>query len=426
MNMALQFDRELLRAQARSTRYLAITLNAPAAPPRDPAAIRTPLHVGLVLDRSGSMDIEDRFILARDATARALMMLHPEDHFTLVVYDSTIDILAPATPATTSAIHAAIAALQTIAPRGSTDLHGGWMAAATQLQQTRQPDALHRILLLTDGHANAGETSRAALGDLSTSLKSTGIATTTFGVGGDFDEELLSAIALAGGGSCYYMQSGPQIEDLLTSELGEALDIVCRDILVQLALPPGASATLLNHYRTTQVDGDNELHLHVGDLSAHQAVTLLVAITFPEGPVGTSTSVRVALSASDGISNVMEQEISWRYADHAANNAQPRNVAVDREVATQYAALARRDAVAANRHHDFETARERLGATARRIRGYANGDPILEALWRELETEQQDYSSRALNPLELKANFFNAEFSRRSRLPDGKSRRREP
>ncbi|MEI6739555.1 MAG: hypothetical protein WCK74_04505 [Gemmatimonadaceae bacterium] len=50
MNMALRSDRALLCAQARSTRYLAITRHAPAAPPRNPAE-------------------------ARDATARALRQL---------------------------------------------------------------------------------------------------------------------------------------------------------------------------------------------------------------------------------------------------------------------------------------------------------------------------------------------------------------
>jgi len=52
MQMSLRTDRALLRATARSTRYLLVSLTAPTTAPRDG---RTPIHVGIVLDRSGSM-----------------------------------------------------------------------------------------------------------------------------------------------------------------------------------------------------------------------------------------------------------------------------------------------------------------------------------------------------------------------------------
>ena len=41
------------------------------------------------------MDGERKFELARDAVEQALRMLHPEDRFTLVVYDEQVDVLVP-------------------------------------------------------------------------------------------------------------------------------------------------------------------------------------------------------------------------------------------------------------------------------------------------------------------------------------------
>ena len=57
MQLSLRTDRSLLRATARSTRYLQVTLTAPTAPPRDDSGqqARPPVHIGIVLDRSGSM-----------------------------------------------------------------------------------------------------------------------------------------------------------------------------------------------------------------------------------------------------------------------------------------------------------------------------------------------------------------------------------
>src|SRR4051812_10873777 len=100
MHLSLRTDRSLLRSAARSTRYLMISLTAPTAPPR---ANRLPVNVGLVLDRSGSMDGERKFDLAREAVVQSLRMLRPEDRFTLVVYDTEIDVLVPSTFATREA-----------------------------------------------------------------------------------------------------------------------------------------------------------------------------------------------------------------------------------------------------------------------------------------------------------------------------------
>ena len=95
MQLSLRTDRSLLRANARSARYLHISLIAPTAEPR---AGRLPVSIGIVLDRSGSMDGERKFSLARDAVEQSIRMLRPEDRFTLVVYDEEVDTLVAATP----------------------------------------------------------------------------------------------------------------------------------------------------------------------------------------------------------------------------------------------------------------------------------------------------------------------------------------
>ena len=55
-------------------------------------------------------------------------------------------------------------------------------------------------------------------------LRARGVSTTTFGVGDDFDEVLLQAMAAAGGGHFYYIATAAAIRDLVTSEVGETLD----------------------------------------------------------------------------------------------------------------------------------------------------------------------------------------------------------
>ncbi|MDB4887024.1 MAG: hypothetical protein JWN79_2462 [Gemmatimonadetes bacterium] len=423
MQLSLRTDRSLLRSATRSTRYLMISLTAPTAPPR---ANRPPVNVGLVLDRSGSMDGERKFELARQAVEESLRMLHPDDRFTLVVYDTEVDVLAQSTFATAEAKRLALGRLTEVGPRGGTDLHAGWVAGAGEIAARLSADSVNRVLLITDGLTNSGVVEPSALAAQAAELRRCGMATSTFGVGADFDERLLRDIAHEGGGQFYFIQTPRQIPDLLTSELGEALEVVVRDAALQVTLPAGAEAEPLNRHRFVRVQGDNELRVELGDLASGQEVRVVVRVRFATGRRHDGAVVGVALTERSSMAADHLVEMSWVYANHAENDAQPRDRAVDHEVAALYAARARAEATEANRAGDYPRARRVLDRTAQRIRGYANGDATLEALWRALLAEVEMFSERSMSAMELKSAFFVAESASKGRTPDGKARRARP
>jgi Mg-chelatase subunit ChlD len=428
MTLLAKSDRSLIRAQASSARYLLVEAIAPVSPAR---SARLPVNVALVLDRSGSMAGERKFTLARQAVEQALRMLRPEDRFSLVVYDSEIDVLARSTFATADARRQALAALDAVEPRGSTNLFGGWMRGCEQVAEFLSDDGVSRVLLLTDGLANAGETDRDVLARHAGELRQRGIATSTFGVGDDFDERLLRDIAHEGGGHFYFIEQPAQIPDLLTSELGEALEVTVRRAILSLELPRGATAEPLNRYRFTHAAGDRELRVELGDLASGQEVVAVVRVQFPPASLSLSraergrarSSVRVSFGADDALRPLATADVTWTYASHADNDAQPRDVGVDREVAKLYAARARAEATEANREGDLDRARRALEGTARRIREYAGNDRELQAL---VETLGNDLPMFAMPmaPRQLKQAMYMAEVSSKGRTNDGKARRR--
>jgi Ca-activated chloride channel family protein len=397
-----------------------ISLTAPTAPPR---ASRIPINVGLVLDRSGSMDGERKFDLAREAVEGSLRMLHPEDRFTLVVYDTEVDTLVPSTLATHEARRLALTRLRDVGPRGGTDLHAGWAAGVGEVATRLAAESVNRALLITDGLANSGIVEPSALAAQAAEFRRRGIATSTFGVGADFDERLLRDIAHEGGGQFYFIETPRQIPDLLTSELGEALEVVMRDTALQIVLPAGAEAEPLNRHRFIRAEGDNELRVELGDLASGQEVRIVVRIRFAIGQVDDAAVVGVALTDRHSLAPTHGVELGWRYASHGDNERQPRDRVVDREVAVLYAARARAEATEANRAGDYQRARRVLERTARRIRSYSNGDTAIEALWRTLLAEVETFSERPMSAMELKSAFFVAESAGRNRGPDGKARR---
>ena len=106
------------------------------------------------------------------------------------------------------------ASLYKLDARGSTNLSGGWLSGCQQLAAASSRDdeiRLRRAILLTDGMANAGITDSVELARHAGELRSRGIATTTLGIGHDFDEFLLAEMAEAGGGNFEYLASARQL-----------------------------------------------------------------------------------------------------------------------------------------------------------------------------------------------------------------------
>ncbi|MDB4891607.1 MAG: hypothetical protein JWL61_3462, partial [Gemmatimonadetes bacterium] len=99
-SLRLRADRQLIRSRGSSVRFLLASISAPVAPPRKD---RMPVNISLILDRSGSMQGENKFPLAVSAAKQALALLGGTDRFSLIVFDDEVDVLMPSTLATADA-----------------------------------------------------------------------------------------------------------------------------------------------------------------------------------------------------------------------------------------------------------------------------------------------------------------------------------
>jgi len=381
VTLELRPDRHFIRSGARSTRHLHVRLVAPAGHRQ---AERLPVTVALVLDRSGSMGGQ-KIALARQAVDRALGAVDDRDRFAVVVYDNEVEVVTPLAAGSQAAKSLARERLASIDARGTTNLGGGWLAGCEQAAVGQDGDRVVRTLLLTDGLANVGITDHAELERHAGELRRRGVATTTFGVGADFDEALLQTMATAGGGHFYYIERPTQIPDLIASELGEALDVVARAARLELVLPAGVDARVVGP-RSIVRQGDRWL-IELGDLASREEVGILVALNFPHGADGAEMPVRVAAIDADGALGAESGEVRWVYASQWTNDAQPRDPGLDRIVAALHAARARQEAVARNRAGDYAGASRLLRSVAAKIREHAGDDAQLLDLAADLERE---------------------------------------
>ena len=100
----------------------------------------------------------------------------------------------------------------------------------------------------SDGLANVGITDRDELSRHAGELRARGVSTSTFGVGDDFDEAVLGGMAQAGGGHFYDIATAAAIRDHINSEVGETLEVVARDVVIELDLPEGVRVESLGAF----------------------------------------------------------------------------------------------------------------------------------------------------------------------------------
>lgn len=410
-------DRRFVRPNHRSHRFVLVEVTAPSASQQRE---RAPVNLAFVLDRSGSMSGE-KLGLAKRAVEEALGRLDDRDRFSIVVYDDVVDVVVESTTASAEARRNAMSRLAAIDARGSTNLGDGWLRGCEQVAGDLSDAGVDRVLLLTDGLANRGITDAAQLAHHAGELRARGVATTTFGVGNDFDEALLQAMADAGGGHFYYIANAGQIRDHIASEVGETLEVVARDAELEVLAGEGIEVETISPHPLTS-RGTRSL-VALGDLVADQVLDVVLRLTFPYGQLGRESGLILSIRDRDGAfesAGVRDARLTWAWADDRTNDAQDRDVDVDRAVARQFAARARQEAVMRNKVGDYDRARWVLAATAKRIRRYAGRDPVMRALVAELESETPQFSV-AMAPRALKEAHFASANLARTRDTHGRS-----
>lgn len=237
-----------LRAGQGNSVDVLLRVQAPDAPAGNTAA-RPPQGVALVLDRSGSMAGQP-LVEARRCAEHVATHLCATDFVSLVDFDHRVRRLLPASPlGDGAALRHAVAGIDS---GGNTDLHGGWLEGAQSLADLPQL-SLRRVILLSDGCANVGITDSEVIAPQCAAQATLGVTTSTYGLGRSFNEDLMVAMARAGGGSHYY---GDTAEDLL-EPFQQEFDLLAHLCLVKLevsaVLPEGAELRWLNELQPAGV-----------------------------------------------------------------------------------------------------------------------------------------------------------------------------
>ena len=238
---------------------------------------RRALNLSLVIDRSGSMAGEKlRYTI--EAAQMLVQNLSARDTLSVTLYNDRIETLLPPEPVRRKdIINQRIARIRA---GGTTNLSAGWLEGCDLVAQNLDEDRVNRVILMSDGLANRGVTDSDQLVNMASQKRVAQISTTTMGLGDDFNEDLLMAMADAGGGAFYFIESPEVAPSIFEEELQGLLNVIGQNLTISFEpVDERISVRQLNAYPHEQ-NGDRQSY-RLGDIYGDEIKALVLALKLP-------------------------------------------------------------------------------------------------------------------------------------------------
>ena len=255
VKLNVQLAKPVLEAGKKQTTFVKVGMTGFELPTETD---RAPVNVSIVLDKSGSMGGQ-KIVQAREAAKMAIGRLNSDDIVSVVLYDSTVKVLVPATKVSDK--RSIFAQIDQIAAGGSTALFAGMSKGADEVRKFIADDRINRVFLLSDGQANVGPKTPGELGELGASLAKESISVTTLGLGDGYNEDLMAQLALKSDGRHSFIEDATQLAQIFNEDFGEMLSVVAQEVEVIINCKPGV--------RPVRLLGRE------GDISGQKVVTTL-------------------------------------------------------------------------------------------------------------------------------------------------------
>ena len=228
-----------LAASRSAETFLHLDLTAAG---EDLPATAAPLNLAIVLDRSKSM--EGRRMDNAMAAARGMIgRLRTGDTVSVLAYNTRSEVLVPPTTIDERTRTNVLLGLRGIEARGNTCISCGVEDAMALLG--RRTGAVNKLLLLSDGEANAGIRDADGFRQLAERARGMNATVSSVGVDVDYNEQLLLAVAQASNGRHYFVESPGSLARIFDDELRSLLETVASQAEVEIALAPGVQMTEL-------------------------------------------------------------------------------------------------------------------------------------------------------------------------------------
>lgn len=305
MNVKALLDVDMVAMESTDKVTLMLDLTAPANPIH---ASRPGQCVQVVLDRSGSMDGAP-LDAAKGSLLKLIDRLAPQDSFGLVAFDDQALVIAPTRTMADHDMKALRKVIREMTTGGSTDISAGYLLGLRELNRVQAAGG-STLLLISDGHANAGEQQPAFFSEVAAKSATEKVTTSTIGLGTGYDETILEALAQGGGGAHRFAGTIDEAVGAIAAEVDDLLDkTIVNAVLRVTPSPVLAGAPMIEVLQRLPYwkDGDTYF-VQLGDLYSGENRRFVIDIPVPAmAALGLATIADITIEYLD---LAQRQEIS--------------------------------------------------------------------------------------------------------------------
>jgi Ca-activated chloride channel family protein len=170
--------------------------------------------------------------------------------------------------------------------------------AVRTVEASRKAGRAARVILISDGLANQGDTSLEGLKARASRVTRWEHVLSTVGVGQDFNEFLMSSLADAGTGNYYYLNDATKLGTVFAQEFEATRETVATGLV--LTLKPGSGVNVLDAAGYPLERDGKQVAFHPGSLFSGQERRIWVTYQVPGDRVGNYDVGTISLAYSDG------------------------------------------------------------------------------------------------------------------------------
>jgi Ca-activated chloride channel family protein len=302
-------------------------------PTESATVVTMPLNLSLVLDRSGSMQGK-KIEALRAATQEVLDLLGPQDTFSVIAFNNRMRVLVPAQPVSPERKTALQAEIRRMDADGGTNMAPAMEAGIVELRKQMPTEGggngqVNRLVLLTDGITEREKRclrqAEAAAG--------LGIPIVALGIGRDWNDKLMQAIADRTGGTADYVQDPDEIGRYFQRTVQQMQAVALQRAGLRVRVVAGV--TLRTVFRVFPLigrlggaqAGERVVETALGEIERGGGQTLLLELIVPPRPPGSYRVAQVEIGyevpGSGQTTQTAATEVLLRYTSDASQVSPP-------------------------------------------------------------------------------------------------------
>lgn len=251
------------------------------AMPEAPAAMtphRAPLNLCLVLDTSTSM-AGSRLEAVKSTALQIIASLTNEDVVSVVTFNDRPEVIIPA--ARGQQLNVLEARISIITTGGGTEIGKGLEAGSNEVLRNLRTNAHNHIILITDGRTYGDEQQCLQLAD---TLAKQGITIHTLGIGNQWNDSFLDALASKTGGSSEYAQTSDAIQKFLKEKFNQIENNFASNVM--LTYPKSPDIEMRYAFRLSPDTSSIAIHdtLALGDIPKQRNLSIMLEFLIHQTP----------------------------------------------------------------------------------------------------------------------------------------------